>query len=249
MHHDTPLIYPHSQNDWTARAARDKAAVLRLLDGVLKEDSNAIDVGAHEGSILAEIERRSPLGHHVAVEPLEHLAARLTERFPKASVLNIAASDTSGRAAFMHVTSRPGWSGLKLQQYPATPQITELQVTLERLDKAIPPLHSVAFIKIDVEGAECDVIAGAAGILHAHRPTILFEYAKIHAINYDVAATTPYRLLADPLNYAICHLETLNPLTEAWFEDNFHNAYDTGYGLGSQTNFVAVPAELVSLLC
>ena len=177
------MIYPHAQSDWAARAARDKAAVLPLLDGVLKEDSSAIDVGAHEGSILAEIERRSPLGHHVAVEQLEHLAARLAERFPKASVLNIAASDTSGLATFLYVTSRPGWSGFKLQQYPAAPQITELQVAVERLDKAIPLFNRVAFITIDVEGAECVVIAGAAGILRTHRPRVLLEYAKIHAIN------------------------------------------------------------------
>jgi len=106
----------------------------------------------------------------------------------------------------------------------------------------------VAFLKIDVEGAECLVLAGAQGLLTAHRPVILFEHAKIHALHYEAEATTPYRLLVDSLDYAICDLETVKPLSEARFEDNFHNSYNSGYGLDSQTNFVAVPAEKLSNL-
>jgi hypothetical protein len=93
------LVYPRALGDSAARSGRDRAAMRRLMDAFLEEDSNAIDVGAHEGAMLSEIVRRSPRGQYVAVEPLQDLAARLTARYPTVRVLTVAPRDEGPFAA------------------------------------------------------------------------------------------------------------------------------------------------------
>jgi FkbM family methyltransferase len=60
---------------------------------------------------------------------------------------------------------------------PDAPAFDEIEVPLRAIDalvreQTIPPPD---LVKIDVEGAECDVLAGAAGTLRRWRPTVLLE--------------------------------------------------------------------------
>jgi FkbM family methyltransferase len=68
----------------------------------------------------------------------------------------------------------------KLTTSPFQPEaraLHEIEVPLRTIDalvreQALPPPD---LVKIDVEGAECDVLAGAAGTLRRWRPTVLLE--------------------------------------------------------------------------
>jgi FkbM family methyltransferase len=77
---------------------------------VLHRTANAIDIGAHRGTILREILHRAPAGEHHAFEPVPVYAARLRARFPQVAVHEVALSDHEGEARFIHVLGNPGMS-------------------------------------------------------------------------------------------------------------------------------------------
>lgn len=50
-----------------------------------------------------------------------------------------------------------------------------LQASVRRLDDCLPANFPVAFVKIDVEGAEAAVLRGMSRTLRAWRPVVVFE--------------------------------------------------------------------------
>ena len=106
---------------------------LEVLYETLGAHSNAIDIGAHTGSVLRWVTRLAPLGSHWAFEPLPGLGAALRQRYPKVSVYNLALSDQAGEATFLHVVNLPAYSGFRRHaRYPQTPVIQEIRVPTAR---------------------------------------------------------------------------------------------------------------------
>ena len=52
---------------------------LAIMKRILQEDSNCVDIGCYQGSILREILRFAPKGTHFAFEPLPRMLPRLAE--------------------------------------------------------------------------------------------------------------------------------------------------------------------------
>lgn len=119
-----------------------------------------------------------------AFEPLPENAAALRRNLglnglANVEVIEAAVSDRNGTAQL-----DLGSSSLDpcLIEHALTP-LEEITVPVVRLDDAglLPP----SFVKIDVEGAECDVLAGMRRIVMAHRPVILCE---MHHFGADYVA-------------------------------------------------------------
>src|ERR1039458_8342772 len=91
---------------------------MSVMKQILHADSNAIDVGAHRGTILRHIVELAPQGHHFAVEPLPVFAGGLRRRFPGVEVLEVAMADKRGEATFHHIVTNPSYSGLSFREYP-----------------------------------------------------------------------------------------------------------------------------------
>jgi FkbM family methyltransferase len=149
---------------------RDTQLLVALMEKVLEPDSDCLDVGAHAGAVLREMVRIAPRGRHVAWEPLPAFAARLRERFPAVEVREAALGDHAGTRAFAHVIDDPGWSGFLARPTPSPSAMEELTVTVERLDDVLPAGIRPAFVKIDVEGAEEEMLRGGLETLRRHRP-------------------------------------------------------------------------------
>jgi FkbM family methyltransferase len=179
--------------------ARDSELIRRLLAWTLAPDSNCIDVGAHIGSVLREILRVAPQGHHIAYEPLPHLADRLRAEFPAADVRCAAVADREGEASFGHVRAAEAWSGLAYRPLPNDMEqdLEEITVRLEPLDDAVPDGYAPALIKIDVEGGEEAVLRGARRILREHRPTVIFEHGLGAANAYGTEPADVFGLVAE----------------------------------------------------
>jgi len=97
-------------------------------------------------------------------------------------ILPLAASDHDGSAH------------LQLGINGVVGDVGEILVEIRRLDTLLD--RKVDFIKIDVEGHEAHVIAGAAGLLHAHRPCVVVEvHPQLIHTPYTVADV--FRLLSD----------------------------------------------------
>lgn len=190
------------------RAPQDTVAELnRLYDSqaesvmqrVLEPTSNCVDVGCHEGSIVDLMLQSAPDGEIHAFEPLPHLFAVLTEKYASSKRIHLyraALSDTPGTATFNHVVASPALSGLRARYYGESPgPIEKITVELLRLDDVLPPGHDVRLIKIDVEGAELQVLRGATETLGRCRPYVIFEHGLGGADHYGTRPEMVHDLL------------------------------------------------------
>jgi FkbM family methyltransferase len=210
---------------------RDMELLVALMEEVLEPDSDCLDVGAHAGSVLAELVRLAPEGRHVAWEPLPQFAERLRQAYPDVEVREAALSDEAGRREFAHVLAEPGWSGLVARPTPAGGRVETIVVQTERLDDALPDGVRPAFVKIDVEGAEELVLGGAIETLRRHRPVIAFEHGRGSADHYRSGPHSIHRLLVGELGYRIFGLDGDGPYDERRFSEIFAG--------GERVNFAA----------
>jgi FkbM family methyltransferase len=188
-----------------------------VMKRVLKEDSNCVDVGCHQGSILKEIFRLAPKGTHFAFEPLPGMYQGLLGSFgslPNLHLYDCALSDSVGTTTFQHVVSNPAYSGFRLRRYDRPhEEIQEIAVKRDLLDNLIPRNTSIQFIKVDVEGAELEVFTGAAETIKNSRPIIVFEHGLGAADYYGTRPENVYDLLGGQ-----CGLKLF--LMSAWLATN-----------------------------
>jgi FkbM family methyltransferase len=148
---------------------------LEIARQSLASGGSAIDIGAHEGSILRHLVKYSP-GPHWAFEPIPAFAGRLRRRFPDVKVEQIALSDFNGEAQFNFLPGSAAYSSLLRRKEIEDGQLVRrLTVPVRTLDDYLPPVANVAFLKIDVEGAEASVIRGARQLLERCQPVTVFE--------------------------------------------------------------------------
>ena len=160
-----------------------------LIRKYLKKDSNCIDIGANLGHILMEIVAAAPNGKHYAFEPIPHLYEALKSTYTKnTTVYNYALSSKKGSTTFNYYPGRPAVSGFKERNNQIGQQPTLISVNIEKLDDLIPENLKIDLIKIDVEGAEYEVLQGAKAVLKRNKPIVLFECGIGGA---DVYGTTP----------------------------------------------------------
>ncbi len=141
------------------------------------------------------------------------------------TILNLAASDKSGTAEFNYVVSNPPYSGLKKRDYDReNEEDTTIRVRTEPLDKLIAKNQLVDLIKIDVEGAEMQVLKGAADTIRRNKPIVIFEHGLGAS---DYYGTTPEMIYAyfEEKDMRIFKLKSYlrgkNPLDL----DDFHRQY------------------------
>jgi len=208
-----------------------------VMSKVLNEKSNCIDVGAHSGAILKEIVDFAPLGQHFAFEPISDCYSQLKALFPSVNVYELALSDSAGVASFQHVTSNPEYSGLRKRRYDRPREtVMEIKVRTDLLDNIIPQSLHIDFIKIDVEGAELQVLRGAVKTIQRCKPVIVFEHGLGAA---DFYGTTPEMIdeLLGSAGLKISLMESWlvnrGPLSRKQFADQFYN--------GKNFYFVAHP--------
>jgi FkbM family methyltransferase len=165
-----------------AAAAKRAEPELAILRDIVPRDCTAIDVGAHSG--IYSYALRQIAGRVEAFEPHPVLAGLIRAKLaPKVRVHEAALSDRVGTATFyIPVSPRGGeWRfGGSLDNVNPGASIAEITVRSARLDDY--GFERVGFIKIDCEGAEMKILAGAAGTIKRDRPTLLVELiAPYHA--------------------------------------------------------------------
>lgn len=212
---------------------RENERLIVLLEEVLEPGSDCLDVGAHEGVVLREMMRLAPSGRHVAWEPLPALAHRLRTEFPSVEVREAALSDRAGEREFAHVVNAAGWSGFVARPVPAGGPVETITVRCEPLDQALREDVNPAFIKIDVEGAEEQVLLGAVETLVRHRPVVAFEHGLGSADYYGTTPARIHGLLAGQLGYRIYGLDGDGPYGADRFAEIYRRA--------ERVNFVARP--------
>jgi FkbM family methyltransferase len=155
--------------------------VQNALARFLAAGMTAFDIGANVGfTALLAARRVAPNGRVICFEPLPENARRIAHNsslngFSFVEVQQIALSRSDGEAEFF-LSEAPTWGRLA-QTGPAPKQSGVMRVPVRSLDSlfatdALPLPH---FIKMDVEGAEADVLAGGRTLLSAARPIMVIE--------------------------------------------------------------------------
>jgi FkbM family methyltransferase len=174
---------------------------IQVMQRILKQDSNCVDVGCHVGALLKHMIKFSPSGLHYAFEPLPDYFDYLCERFGDVSSIKLsrlALSDSPGRRSFQFVASNPAYSGFLRRRYDRPHEtVIPTEVDTAKLDDVVPQNISIDFIKIDVEGAELEVLRGGLRLLKRDRPFIVFEHGLGAADCYGTTPDAIYHLLTD----------------------------------------------------
>jgi FkbM family methyltransferase len=204
-----------------ARDRLDNEHLRMLMAFTLSPDSNCIDVGAHTGDVLREIIRLAPDGRHVAFEPLPDLYEALTREFPQVEVRRAALSTEAGESTFTYVRSNPGYSGFRERTYPGGETTEKIVVQRERLDDVLPPGYVPHLIKIDVEGAEYEVLKGGIETIIRHRPIVYFEHGQGSTDHYGVGPREVYDLLVGEAGLRIFDVDGHGPYSPLEFDEVF----------------------------
>lgn len=173
------------------------------IEKYYKPGTDIIDVGANIGynSLMF-----SDYGPVIAFEPVFNEIANMNMRDNnlkhKVSVYPIALSDKIGKMVDLYIPNSPKDEPDKINyggtsMYPSESQDMNKKVscitdTLDNIYKGVPSI-----IKIDVEGAELDVLRGGLNTLKKHKPVLLIEIVS----DYDKNAKKIHDFLKDEIGY------------------------------------------------
>jgi FkbM family methyltransferase len=205
-------VYPAAR-----QALREEIAISAVLASALRSDATYVDVGTNRGQVLGEAVRVAPGGRHIAFEPIPGLAAEVARSFPQVDCRQMALGAQAGSEEFCHFRNLDGWSGLR-----RSPEISDergnpeyITVAVSTLDAEIGELRPQV-IKIDVEGAEREVLEGARSVLSQARPIVIFEHVAAAAALYGAASEACWDLLHD-LGYRIFSVTGDGPFSRSAF--------------------------------
>jgi FkbM family methyltransferase len=155
---------------------------MALLRRLCLPDQTSVDVGANFGIYsyyMLKYSRKC-----VAFEPYPHLAKLLRRGLRnRLEVHEVALSDRSGTATLRASFHQTGHNTIepsnRVESKVLNPSSLEtIDVPVASLDDF--DLGPVGFIKIDVQGHETEVIAGAARTIERHLPALLIELEEQH---------------------------------------------------------------------
>lgn len=183
--------------------------VQEALGGMLRPGVVVWDVGANVGFYTVIAARAvGAVGRVVAFEPLPANVAALRHNLALNDLTNVTVLACAAAAESGELTLTPGdeptWA--RVGGAPGAPGA--LTVPAFALDDAAAreALPDPDVVKIDVEGAECDVIAGMRRTIARRQPVILCE---MHGRNAE------YATLLEGLGYRLRALETTLPVAQA----------------------------------
>lgn len=164
-----------------------------------------MDVGAHQGAHVAHFLNMGA-EQIVAFEPIPELAAGLVDKFgcDRLTVHQMALGRQAGRVPFLVDQDTPSESGLRPRSdKQESRKLITIEVNLGTLDQI--RLQNVDYIKLDAEGAELDVLAGAATTLKRWRPLLSIEYGWAGYSSYGLSKHS-LRDWALANHYVVCDL-------------------------------------------
>ena len=194
------------------RTGHFESAELEAALAAVAPGDTVIDVGANIGLLTCPLAWAvGSEGTVVAVEPLADNVRRLRANLERnglenTQVIEAAAAEEDGRR-LLRVAGDPAFASLLPIVKHST--VDKVEVPVRSLDSIWSELGQpdVALVKIDVEGAELDVIEGAAQLLEQVHPALIVESdpgdretrmrRRLDAIGYDEA--TPHGFA--PNNY------------------------------------------------
>ncbi len=192
-----------------------KPDLQKFMELNLRRGSVFYDVGANVGffSLLAA-RLAGPEAKVLSFEPIKENVSKLSEnvrrnQFDNVRIFPIALGAANGERTFQ-LSESPTWGKFKgVAQEVPNKYVRDITVQVRRLDDLVSAenLPPPEFIKIDVEGAELEVIEGARDTLVRYGPTLMIE---LHGTNEALVS------LLGEVGYGLLPLSSTTPnVTEA----------------------------------
>jgi FkbM family methyltransferase len=214
----------------------------KFLLRFLQRRMTVFDIGAHSGlyTLLAS-ERVGIKGQVLAFEPSPRELRRLRwnlflNRCRNVRVEPIALSSGEGIAELYVCLGRE--TGCNSLRRPAVSEpVGKVQVSVTTVDRYVERtgINKVDFMKLDVEGAELDVLRGASRLLSDFKPIILCELADIRTEPWGYRSVEIYEFLTT-LGYQWFSITREGRLRACPKRERFHE------------NLLAVPEERLGLV-
>jgi FkbM family methyltransferase len=214
-------------------------AEARFVERFLQAGMTVLDIGAHHGfyTLLASM-RVGRTGRVIAFEPSPRERIRLERhirlnRCENVRIEEIALGASPGKAELFLVEGMEDYCN-SLRPPAVNAETRRVPVNVATLDDFLSStcLTDVQFIKLDVEGAELDVLKGASNLLRqSSRPVFMVEVYDIRTQPWGYAARDIVRFLTERGFewYSLEESGTPRPV------DSASPSFDA--------NLVAVPAE------
>lgn len=212
---------------------------LKLLAQFIAPGACVLDAGAFIGThTLAFAQMVGAAGKVYAFEPRREIFAYLQRnidlnRAEQVRAFNVALSDAPARLMMdaIDLGETHNFGALSLTATRETAVEGQYEILVEKLDSMdIPP---VDFIKLDVEGMESQVLAGAQVIIARDRPVIFAECNTLEGGRHllDFASLGGYRAFG-------C-------LSGAYHADNFNKVEKNIFGYAQELGLVLLPGERI----
>lgn len=160
------------------------AAIEHEADPFRHRFRTVVDVGAGRGQFALVAARRFPEAALVCFEPLpvpRRILQRVLAGHRDVTVVDRAVSATAGEAEFVIARADDSSSLLRMTEtqvacFPGTEAVGRITVVTAPLDQLLPPqrLTRPVLLKIDVQGAELEVLRGGRDVLE-HVDSVLVE--------------------------------------------------------------------------
>lgn len=161
--------------------ARYANALLALIRACVKRGDTVLDVGAQLGYVTHHLARAvGPEGTVHSFEPDPNAFERLEALVRRNDLAQVvahprAASNRDGALPF-NVSATLGWSTAAQNTHLTDLSATTVQcVRVDALREAGAVAAPVRFVKIDVEGHECEALEGMERVLREDRPLVVAE--------------------------------------------------------------------------
>ena len=232
----TKIYFP--KGSWSFYAACEQgifeADNVRILQSLARPGEMSFDVGANIGLMAAPVLRHEPNCRVVSFEPslnvLPYIQRTIAENphGNRWTLIPKAVGAKSGRVSFsLSEQANSLFDGIRPTQRVAS--IRQVEVDLTTLDETWNELGKprVSHIKIDVEGAELDVLTGAQECLRSERPFVLIEWNAQNLAAYgcpvskilQFAGESKFRVLSLP---RLVEVQTVSELRlHMLFTENF----------------------------
>jgi protein O-GlcNAc transferase len=194
---------------------------MSLLPLLLEPGMNVLDIGANHGIYALEMARLIGHGHVWAFEPTSEPLHRLRCSVrangvqDRVTVVGAALSECDGEASFAvqdnsELNSRSGFGERR-----ETVRTLALDGYLARHAPAV----TIDFVKLDAEGDELRVLAGAQAFLQTQSPTVMFEFK--HGLSSNDGLVQAWRSLGFEIFRWSAELALLLPFDPATGEVAF----------------------------
>ena len=197
-----------------------------IISRFLHEGDTGIDIGANIGALsLAMVKAVSPSGQIYAFEPGKILFRRLQKNIELNSsiqnnivLVDQGLSNTEGELYWHESPLRENRGNACLNTEKGTDGVSAPVTTLDTYF-AKRDISRLAFIKIDVEGMEREVIEGGIEMIKAVKPIIYYESYLVVETNRGEPVLREIESMLSHLGYLFFKTENMGQLTQTHYPD------------------------------